>query len=128
MFSQKYPVESLAKNIIYVLLVSTLSIDQTQLLFEITCLSIQVNIHIFFFAELTMSLKNTTVFAGKSGIIEATAELVIKDFVDVMAGFKPGRFIDSDTFMLGGIPLKIRVYPNGYTDSDKGFESHLKLW
>ena len=70
-----------------------------------------------------MSLKNTTVFAGKSGIIEATAELVIKDFVDVMAGFQPGRSIISDSFMLRDTPMRIRVYPNGRTDSDKGFVS-----
>ena len=34
-------------------------------------------------------MKYTTVVDAKSGIIQVTAELVIKNFVDVMAGFKP---------------------------------------
>ena len=40
-------------------------------------------------------MENTTVIAGKSGIIEAEAKLVIKDFVQVMARFKPEKSIES---------------------------------
>ena len=38
-------------------------------------------------------MENTTVVDGRSGIIEATGKLVIKNFVEVMGGFKPGMFI-----------------------------------
>ena len=67
-----------------------------------------------------MTMENTTIVAGKSGVIEATAKLVIKDFVEVMGRFRPGKGIESDSFMLGDIALSIEVYPNGYEDQDKG--------
>ena len=70
-------------------------------------------------------MENTTVVDGMSGIIEATGKLVIKNFVKVMAGFKPGMLIESDPFMLGDIPLAIRVYPNGDEDLFKG---HVSLY
>ena len=65
-------------------------------------------------------MENTTIVAGKSGVIEATAKLVIKDFVEVMAGLKPGVCIESDSFMLGDTPLEILVYPNGDEQDCKG--------
>ena len=65
-------------------------------------------------------MENTTIVAGKSGVIEATAKLVIKDFVEVMGGFKPGVCIESDSFMLGDTPLAILVYPNGDEQDCKG--------
>ena len=70
-------------------------------------------------------MENTTIVAGKSGIIKAEAKLVIKDFVDVMGGFEPGRSIKSDPFMLGDTPLEIEVYPNGYDNDVKG---HVSLF
>ena len=72
-----------------------------------------------------MSMANTTVVDGRSGVIEATAKLVIKNFVDVMAGFKPGMCIESDQFMLGDTPLSIMVYPNGDSHYFKG---HVGLY
>ena len=72
-----------------------------------------------------MSMENTTVIDGMSGIIEATGKLVIKNFAKVMAGFKPGMLIESDPFMLGDTPLAIRVYPNGDRHSSKG---HVSLF
>ena len=68
-----------------------------------------------------MSMANTTVVSGRSGIIKAEAKLVIKEFVEVMAGFKPGMCIESDEFMLGDTPLAISVYPNGDNRFSKGY-------
>ena len=68
-------------------------------------------------------MENTTIVAGKSGIIKAEAKLVIKDFVEVMGGFEPGRSIVSDPFMLGDTPLSIEVFPNGDRDMVKGYVS-----
>ena len=56
-------------------------------------------------------MESTTVVDAKSRIIKVTGKLVIKNLVEVMAGFQPGEEIDSDTFMLGDIPLRIHVYP-----------------
>ena len=66
-------------------------------------------------------MENTTIVAGKSGVIEAEAKLVIKDFVEVMARFKPEKSIESDQFMVGDTPMKIQVYPNGVYKRDKGY-------
>ena len=68
-------------------------------------------------------IENTTVVEATSGIIQVTGKLVIKNLVGVMAGFKPGKFIESEKFMLGDIPLAIKVYPNGKTDESKGHVS-----
>ena len=65
-------------------------------------------------------MKYTTVVDAKSGIIQVTAELVIKNFVDVMAGFKPGRSIVSDPFNVGDTPMAIWVYLNGQDEDEKG--------
>ena len=69
-------------------------------------------------------MENTTVVDGMSGIIEATGKLVIKNFARVMGGFKPGMYIDSDSFMLGDTPMSIRVYPNGDNDT----KGHVTLF
>ena len=63
-------------------------------------------------------MEHTTVVEGRSGIIEVTEKLVIKDFVEVMAGF--GKTIDSDSFMVGDTPMNITVYPNGNSSKTKG--------
>ena len=68
-------------------------------------------------------MENTTIVAGKSGVIEAEARLVIKDFVEVIARFKPGKNIESDQFMIGDTPMLIEVFPNGEEDEDKGHVS-----
>ena len=68
-------------------------------------------------------MENTTVVSAKSGLIKAEGKLVIQDFADVMAGFRPGKKIESEAFMLGDTPLTIAVYPNGQVDEDKGHVS-----
>ena len=70
-------------------------------------------------------MENTTIVAGKSGIIEATAKLVIKDFVEVMSRVRVGKCIESDLFWLGDTPMSIEVFPNGDRDEDKG---HVSLF
>ena len=70
-------------------------------------------------------MENTTVVSGKSGLIKAEGKLVIQDFAEVMAGFMPGKEIESEAFMLGDTPLTIRVYPNGDLDATKG---HVSLF
>ena len=65
-------------------------------------------------------MKYTTVVDAKSGIIQVTAELVIKNFVDVMGGFKPGMEIRSDPFNVGDTPMAIWVYLNGQDEAEKG--------
>ena len=64
--------------------------------------------------------KYTTVVDAKSGVIQVTAELVIKNFVEVMAGFEPKMMIESDPFNVGDTPMAIRVHPNGYNEDSKG--------
>ena len=64
--------------------------------------------------------KHTTVVDARSRIIQVTEELVIKNFVDVMAGFKPGKSIDSDPFNVGDTPMAIKVYLNGHNEDSKG--------
>ena len=68
-------------------------------------------------------IENTTVVEATSGIIQVTGKLVIKNLVGVMAGFKTGKFIESEKFMLGDIPLAIKVYPNSKADKSKGHVS-----
>ena len=63
-------------------------------------------------------MEHTTVVEGRSGIIEVAEKLVIKDLVEVMAGF--GKTIDSDSFMVGDTPMNITVYPNGNSSKTKG--------
>ena len=65
-------------------------------------------------------MKHTTVVDAKSGVIQVTAELVIKNFVEVMAGFKPGRFIKSEPFNVGDTPMTIKVFLNGRDEARKG--------
>ena len=71
--------------------------------------------------------KHTTVVDAKSGVIQVTEELVIKNFVEVMAGFEPGKFIESEPFNLGDTPMAVRVYPNGRTEEERGNVS-VFLW
>ena len=63
--------------------------------------------------------KNRTVYA-KASAGKATAELVIKDFVEVMKTSQPGKSYSSDTFMVGEIPMAIEIYPNGSEEEDRG--------
>ena len=57
-------------------------------------------------------MENVTVFR-KSSPIQASAKVVIKDFVEVIQTSKPGEKFDSDVFMVGDTKMLIRVYPNG---------------
>ena len=63
--------------------------------------------------------KNRTVYA-KASAGKATAELVIKDFVEVMKASEPGKSYSSDTFMVGEMPMAIEIYPNGFEEEDRG--------
>ena len=63
--------------------------------------------------------KSRTVYVNAPGV-KATAELVIKDFLEVMKGSEPGKRYTSDIFMVGNTPMAIKVYPNGYDDEYKG--------
>ena len=67
-------------------------------------------------------MENTTVYA-KSNASEATATMVIKDFVELMSVCKPGKSYHSDTFMVGDTPMLVVVYPNGVEEEYKGFVS-----
>ena len=69
------------------------------------------------------SVEFTTVFDAKSGVIEVTARLVIKNLVEVMRGLEVGKFIESDTFKVGETPMSIQVYVNGHihVEESKGW-------
>ena len=54
---------------------------------------------------------------------KVTAELVIKDFLEVMRTSLPGKEYVSDTFMVGDTPMAITVYPNGFLQDDRGYVS-----
>ena len=56
---------------------------------------------------------------AKSNDAEATAKLVIKDFVELMKACTPGRSYSSVTFRLGDTPMNVEVFPNGH--STKGY-------
>ena len=64
-------------------------------------------------------MENHTVYA-RSADVEVTANLTIKDFVQVMKTSKPGKHYDSDVFMVGATPMAIAVYPNGYNEENRG--------
>ena len=68
-------------------------------------------------------MKQVTVVNGN--VIHVTAELVVKNFVQIMAGYKVGQSIVSDPFMVGDTPMIIAVYPNGDTERSKG---HVSLF
>ena len=67
-------------------------------------------------------MENLTVLA-RSGDVKATATLVIKDFVDVMSKYTPGKSCRSDSFMVGDTPMAIKVYPNGFDEQQSGHVS-----
>ena len=71
-------------------------------------------------------MENITIFA-KSAPVKATAKLVTKDFVDVASSSEPGKFYESKSFLVGDIPVAIRVYPNGFTNEQKGWVS-IFIW
>ena len=57
-----------------------------------------------------------------SGGYQATAKVVIKDFVELMAASKPGDCYPS-AFMVGEVPMIVNVFPNGSKDEYTGFVS-----
>ena len=67
------------------------------------------------------SVEFTTVFDTKSGVIEVTARLVIKNVVEVMEGIRVGKAIESDSFKVGETPMAIRVFVNGHVEECKGW-------
>ena len=67
-------------------------------------------------------MENVTVF-DKPADIQATAKLVIKDFVRVMEASKPGKVYRSDPFMAGDTRLELQVHPNGVYEDHKGWVS-----
>ena len=71
-------------------------------------------------------MENLTVLA-RSCDVKARATLVIKDFVDVMSKYSPGKSCSSDSFMVGDTPMAINVYPNGSIEQQRGYVS-VSLW
>ena len=69
-------------------------------------------------------MEGVTVFSGKSGIIQVTEKLVIKDFLEVIKAFPPGKSFESVPFMVGETPVTIVVYPNG---DDKKCKGHVSI-
>ena len=67
-------------------------------------------------------MENVTVF-DKPADIQATAKLVIKDFVRVMEASKPGKVYRSGPFMAGDTLLELLVHPNGYSEDYRGWVS-----
>ena len=73
------------------------------------------------------NMENVTVFR-KSSPIQASAKVVIKDFVEVIQTSKPGEKFDSDVFMVGDTKMLIRVYPNGrQEDKEKKSDDMIPL-
>ena len=64
-------------------------------------------------------MENITVFA-RSASIQASAKLVIKDFVHVMSSSIPGKYYESKRFMVGDTPMAIRVIPREDLEGNKG--------
>ena len=65
-------------------------------------------------------MEGVTIFAGKSGVIRGTGKLVIKDFLDVKSVYPPEKWVESDKFMVGEVPMTIQVFPNGDDEENKG--------
>ena len=65
-------------------------------------------------------MADITVYEVKSGSIKKTAKLVIKNFVEAISTFKPGKSIDSVPFMVGDTAMTIKVYPNGSSTEHRG--------
>ena len=72
-------------------------------------------------------MENITVYA-KSASIQASAKLVIKDFVYVMSSSQPGKYYESKSFMVGDTPMAIRVYPNGFSNPQTTGVVSIILW
>ena len=68
-------------------------------------------------------MENATVFDATAGIIQATAKVTIKNLVEVMSMYKPGKDFTSDTFNVGDTPMDILVYPNGAAEEHRGHVS-----
>ena len=71
-------------------------------------------------------MEGVTVFSGKSGIIQVTEKLVIKDFLEVIKAFPPGKSFESVPFMVGETPMTIEVYPNG--DDKMEYKGHVAIF
>ena len=56
----------------------------------------------------------------KSNGVQATAKLVIKDFLDVMSACEPGKHCCSEVFMVGDTPMSMVVFPNGDNEEVRG--------
>ena len=69
-------------------------------------------------------MENVRVYTKSNGI-QATAKVVIKDFVELMSSSKPKDCYPSDTFVVGDVPMVLNVYPNGNNDQNKGNVSIL---
>ena len=73
----------------------------------------------FDFLIFRTRMENVTVYTKSNGV-QATAKLVIKDFVELMSSSKPKDCYPSDTFMVRDTPMVLNVYPNGNNDQSKG--------
>ena len=67
-------------------------------------------------------MENLSVFA-KSGGFQGTANVVIKDFVELIRASKPKDCYASAPFMVGDIPMVLTVYPNGSQKDCTGWVS-----
>ena len=67
-------------------------------------------------------MENLSVFA-KSGGFQGTANVVIKDFVELIRASKPKDCYASAPFMVGDIPMILEVYPNGRKTDFTGWVS-----
>ena len=64
-------------------------------------------------------MANVTVFARRP-TTKVTATMVIKDFVEELTK-EPGRYFESNTFLVNEAQMRLRVYPNGAEVADRGF-------
>ena len=70
-------------------------------------------------------MENATIFDATAGIIQATAKVTIKNLVEVMSLYEPGKDFTSDNFNVGDTPMAIQVYPNGQTAEHRG---HMSIY
>jgi len=57
---------------------------------------------------------------GKGPKTEVTASLTMKDYLEVMETSEPGKHYDTDEFMVKETPMRLVVYPNGYSEEFRG--------
>ena len=51
--------------------------------------------------------------------------ILIRDFEGKMTFWRPGRFVKLRTLHVDGLPLRLQIYPNGFTEDDRGHVSYF---